>query len=42
MCVYWTAQVPMLTAETVPGANDYSLLLDPGHAAVVAERITEA
>lgn len=42
LCAYWTAQAPVLTVETVPGANHYTLLLDPGHAATVARRLTEA
>jgi lipase len=42
LCEYWTAQAPMLTVETVPGANHYTLVLDPGHAATVARRLTEA
>ena len=42
LCEVWTAQAPMLTVETVPGANHYTLLLDPGHAATVARRLTEA
>jgi pimeloyl-ACP methyl ester carboxylesterase len=41
ICAYWTAQAPMLTAETVPGANHYTLLLDPAYAATVARRLTE-
>jgi lipase len=42
LCEYWAAQAPMLTVETVPGANHYTLVLDPGHAATVARRLTEA
>ena len=42
LCETWAAQAPMLTMETVPGANHYTILLDPGHAATVAQRITEA
>ena len=42
LCAYWTAQAPMLTVETVPGANHYTILLDPGHAATVARRLAEA
>ncbi len=42
LCEYWTAQAPMLTVETVPGSNHYTILLDPGHAATVARRLTEA
>ena len=33
---------PGLTMETVPGANHYTILLDPGHAATVARRLTES
>ncbi len=39
-CVEWAAQAPLLTVETVPGSNHYTLLLDPAHAAVVAARLT--
>ena len=42
LCEYWTAQAPMLTVESVPGSNHYTLLLDPGHAATVARRLAEA
>jgi len=42
LCEYWTAQAPMLTAETVPGANHYTIMLDPAYAATVARRLTEA
>jgi lipase len=42
LCEMWAAQVPRLTMETVPGANHYTILLDPGHAATVARRLTEA
>ncbi len=42
LCEQWTAQAPMLTVETVPGANHYTIVLDPGHAATVARRLTEA
>jgi hypothetical protein len=31
----------MLTAETVPGANHYTIMLDPAYAATVARRLTE-
>jgi pimeloyl-ACP methyl ester carboxylesterase len=42
LCESWTAQAPMLTVETVPGANHYTLVLDPAHAATVARRLVEA
>ncbi len=42
LCESWTAQAPMLTVETVPGANHYTLVLGPAHAATVARRLTEA
>jgi pimeloyl-ACP methyl ester carboxylesterase len=42
LCGFWAAQAPMLTVETVPGANHYTLVLDPAHAATVARRLTEA
>ena len=41
LCEYWTAQAPMLTAETVPGANHHTIMLDPAYAATVARRLTE-
>jgi pimeloyl-ACP methyl ester carboxylesterase len=41
LCQAWAAQVPLLAMETVPGANHYTILLDPGHAATVARRLTE-
>ena len=41
LCETWAAQAPGLTMETVPGANHYTILLDPGHAATVARRLTE-
>ena len=42
LCEAWAAQVPLLAIETVPGANHYTIILDPGHAATVARRLTEA
>ena len=42
LCEYWTAQAPMLTAETVPGCQPLHDGPGPGHAATVASRITEA
>jgi len=42
LCEAWAVQAPMLTVETVPGANHYTIMLDPGHAAIVARRLTEA
>jgi len=42
LCESWAAQAPMLAMETVPGANHYTIILDPGHAATVACRLTEA
>jgi pimeloyl-ACP methyl ester carboxylesterase len=39
VCSQYLAQAPMLTAETVPGTNHYTLLLDPDAAAVVADRL---
>ena len=41
LCDIWTAQAPMLTVETVPGSNHYTIMLDPVHAATVARRLTE-
>jgi pimeloyl-ACP methyl ester carboxylesterase len=41
LCETWAAQVPALTMETVPGANHYTILLDPRHAATVARCLTE-
>ncbi len=41
LCDIWTAQAPMLTVETVPGSNHYTVMLDPVHAATVARRLTE-
>ena len=38
----WAAQAPMLTMETVPGPTPTLSCLDPGHAANVARRLTEA
>jgi lipase len=42
LCETWAAQVPRLAMETVPGANHYTILLDPGCAATVARRLTES
>jgi lipase len=42
LCAAWQAQAPMLTVESVPACNHYTLLLDPAHAATVAARITQA
>ena len=42
VCETWLAQAPMVTAETLPGANHYTIILDPGCAAIVAARLTEA
>jgi len=42
VCETWLAQAPMLTAETLPGANHYTIILDPACAAIVAARLTEA
>ena len=41
-CETWLAQAPMLSAETVPGANHYTIILDPACAATVAARLTES
>jgi pimeloyl-ACP methyl ester carboxylesterase len=42
LCAAWQAQAPLLSTETVPGCNHYTLVLDPAHAATVAARITQA
>lgn len=42
LCATWQAEAPLLTTETVPGCNHYTLVLDPVHAATVAARITQA
>ena len=42
LCATWQAQAPLLSTETVPGSNHYTLVLDPAHAATVAARITQA
>jgi lipase len=42
LCAAWQAEAPMLTIETVPACNHYTLVLDPAHAATVAARITQA
>jgi pimeloyl-ACP methyl ester carboxylesterase len=38
----WLAQAPRLSAETVPGTNHYTIILDPAPAALVASRIAGA
>jgi pimeloyl-ACP methyl ester carboxylesterase len=40
LCKEWAARAPMVRIEEVPGANHYTLLLDPAHAATVAARLT--
>jgi len=42
LCRRWLAEAPMLTADTVPGSNHYTLVFDPAHAVTVAERLTQA
>lgn len=42
LCTAWQAEAPLLTTETVPGCNHYTLVLDPAHAATVAARIIQA
>lgn len=42
LCAAWQTGAPLLTTETVPGCNHYTLVLDPVHAVTVAARITEA
>jgi lipase len=41
LCDAWVAQAPHLVVESVPGANHYTIILDAGHAATVAARLTE-
>ncbi len=42
LCAAWTAQLPLLTVESLPGCNHYTMVLEPVHAATVATRITQA
>ena len=42
LCEAWTAQLPLLTVESLPGCNHYTMVLEPVHAATVATRITQA
>ncbi|HEY5985102.1 MAG TPA: alpha/beta hydrolase, partial [Streptosporangiaceae bacterium] len=41
LCRAWLEQAPNLTVETLAGANHYTLVLDPAHAATVAQRLTQ-
>lgn len=39
VCSRYLPQAPMLTAESVPGTNHYTIMLDPAAAALVADRL---
>jgi lipase len=42
LCLAWQAQAPMVSLETLPGTNHYTIIFDPEAAAIVAQRLTKA